>query len=165
MNEGFIVCPGCGLRLLSADQKLDQQYNASTACRKLCYELSGYTLSLQDEYFIHQLVVDTYAAQHVGEMVKPISTTFALIGLCLVFKHNYTGKQVQRAHMILANKTKEWPRFTPPKEKSLLTVLDVVDVQDDEKKNMIVKWGKSVWDTWKPEHAGVAQLLHKYLNI
>jgi len=87
------------------------------------YHLSLYPLEIR--IFIHQLIVDTYTAQHSGPNVKPISTAFALIGLYLTFELGYTGKQVQRTHMFLAEKHIEWPRFDPPIEKNALTVCDV----------------------------------------
>jgi hypothetical protein len=80
--------------------------------------------------------------------VKPISTAFALIGLYLTFELGYTGKQVQRTHMFLAEKHIEWPRFDPPIEKNALTVCDV-DVLLSPKsqyRDLIRKWGKSVWE-------------------
>ena len=80
----------------------------------------------RDKEFIHQLVVDSYAAQHSGPKVKPISTVFALIGLYLTFEHGYTGKEVQRAHMEIAKTRRLWPRFNPPPEKGKLTVRDAL---------------------------------------
>jgi hypothetical protein len=158
------ICPGCGL-LLSGEDKMDKQYQASASCRQLSHELSAYTLSLRDEYFIHQLVVDAYAAQHAGEQVKPLSTAFALIGLYLAFEHGRTGKEVQNTHMLLARKSKVWPRFTPPKEKATLTVRDVVQSPDEQKNEMIKKWARSVWDMWGREHEAVAQLVQKVLRV
>ena len=159
-----IVCPGCGLQL-PGKGKLDKQFNASLACRQLCHELTYYTLSLRDPYFIHQLAVDAYAASHAGELVKPISTAFALIGLYLVFEHGFTGKQVQNAHVLLAQKSKVWPRFILLKEKALITVRDVAESPDDRKIDMIKKWGKSVWDIWEKEHKKVADLVKKYISV
>ena len=52
---------------------------AEEAYEQICY----YTLSLQNENFIHQHVVDAYAAQTAAETDKPIRLFFALIGLFL----------------------------------------------------------------------------------
>src|SRR5437016_1213716 len=101
MSETMVICPGCGLALLSAETAMDTSYNASWACRELCGELTSYTLTLGDAEFIHQYAVDTYCAQHVGASVKPIAIVFSLIGLYLALEHNYTGRQVQKAHMLL----------------------------------------------------------------
>lgn len=57
-------------------------------------ELSYYTLSHGDPAFIHQYIVDAYAAQHADEKSKPITVAFALIGLYLHIEKHYSGKQV-----------------------------------------------------------------------
>ena len=169
MSSLLSVCPGCGLVLPSADGAMDPQYNASWACRQLSGEAAAYTLTLRDADFIHQLFVDAYCAQHAGPTVKPIGVAFALIGLMLTFERGYTGRQVQRAHMRLGNKSKVWPRFEPPQAKAhlaagLLTVQDVVQSSSGAERNaMITQWGKSVWDVWQPEHANIRTLVEKTL--
>jgi hypothetical protein len=159
------VCPGCGLNLESEDRGLDERYNASSACRQLSYNLSVLTLSLGDTDFIQQLVVDAYAAQHSGPKVKTISTAFALIGLSLVFERGYTGKEVQKVHMALGSKHVQWPRFKAPEDHGALTVLDVLKSPEEHYIDMIRKWGKSVWDIWKPEYENIRKLLETNLII
>lgn len=157
------ICPGCGAAINSQKSGLDTRFNATSACVAKYHELSIYTLQLRDPEFTHQLIVDAYAAQHSSRQMPHITVTFALIGLYLVCNHGYTGKQAQRAHMILAHKTKSWPQFLPDDRKAELTVVDVIDCSDNMKKEMIMKWAKAVWDSWKPEHQRVAQLVDKYL--
>ncbi|OLB29569.1 MAG: hypothetical protein AUF64_06070 [Chloroflexi bacterium 13_1_20CM_54_36] len=167
MEKRIVVCPGCGVQLASENEKLDDQFHASAACRALSYELSYYTLSLQDSDFIHQLVVDTYAAQHVGPQVKPITIAFALVGLYLVCEKQYTGKHVQHTHMVLAtaNHSKIWPQFSLPTTKAFLTVQDVVHSPDKTKQEMITNWCQSVWQIWKPEREKVMALLNRYVSL
>jgi hypothetical protein len=165
MKKNTVVCPGCGVSLVSDNMIPDRDFLASAACRKLVFELSYYTLSLGDEYFIHQLAVDAYAAQHSGPYVKPIATTFALVGLYLVNEKHYTGKQVQLAHMALAKKSKIWPLFIAPTDKKWMTVKTVVGSPMDKKEEMIKLWSASVWDAWKPEQEKVRILVKKYLDI
>ncbi len=57
-------------------------------------ELSYYTLSHWDPSFIHQYIVDAYAAQHADEKSKSIKVAFALIGLYLHNEKHYSGKEV-----------------------------------------------------------------------
>ncbi|GHO46433.1 DUF5946 family protein [Ktedonospora formicarum] len=159
------ICPGCGLHLPSEMEQLDERYNASYACRELCGELSAYTLSLGDEEFIHQLVVDAYAAQHASTAMKPIAITFALAGLYLRYEHNYTGKQVQHAHMLLARTPKNWSHFNPPEAKATITILDILNTPDSERTATLEAWGKAVWNTWKPEHARIASLVNERLKV
>ena len=164
MNMRNSICPGCGLELKSDDLSLDDSYNASSACRQLFDELSAFSLSLRDKDFIHQLVVDTYAAQHEGPNSKPIRAAFALIGLYLTFERGYTGKEVQHAHMALGKTRREWPRFNPPAGKDALTVRDVLqNLNEANYKEKINAWGRSVWELWLSEHETVKELVEKYL--
>lgn len=160
-----VMCPGCGLILPSAEGQLDERYHASSACRQLYDQLSAYTLSLQDVDFPHQFAVDTYAAQHAGPNLKPITLTFALVGLYLACEHNYTGRQVQRAHMLLAKTPKQWPPFRLPEAKATLSVLDALNASEQQRTDMLQQWEKSVWRTWEAEQAKVANFVHERLNI
>ena len=162
MEEHTVICPGCGVKIASENKTSDKDFNALYVCRHLCFELSYFTLSLKDPYFIHQLVVDAYASQHSGKYVKTISTVFGIIGLYLVHKRKYTGKQVQLTHMTLARKAKIWPRFSIPQHKPWLTVKDVVQSPDFKKQEKIHTWSKSVWDVWKPEEQNIISLLEQY---
>ncbi len=165
MEEGAIVCPGCGIALASVDHTLDASYNASSACAQIYGELGAYTLTLGDAGFIHQSIVDTYAAQHIGPAVKPIRVAFSLIGLYLACERGYTGRQVQRAHMLLARASKVWPPFRLPQARATLTVLDVVQAPESARTAMIARWSQAVWDIWKADHARVAELARTYLEI
>lgn len=162
MDKFETVCPGCGVKILTGNRDKDNDLNASSACRALCYELYYYTLSLHDSYFIHQLVVDTYAAQHFPGDGKPIMITFALVGLYLVNEKNFTGKEVQNAHLKLAGKGKVWPEFKIPADKNWLTVSDVFNVPDGKKQEMIKKWSKSVWNIWLPEKEKIQKFLSPF---
>jgi hypothetical protein len=129
-------------------------------------ELSLYTLSHGDSAFIHQHIVDAYAAQHADDNIKPIKTTFALIGLYLTLEKGFTGKQVQFAHMQLAKTKKEWPHFKQPQEKSELNVYDVLRAPPGlERDSMILKWCRSVWKTWGETHRQIADVVSVQLGI
>ena len=78
-------------------------------------ELCGYTLTHFGPAFIHQHVVDAFAAQNADERTKPITLTFALVGLYLHVEKNYSGKQVQKVHMQLAKRKREWPPVALPR--------------------------------------------------
>lgn len=82
--------------------------------KDMYHQLSFYTLPHVGPSFIHQHIVDAYAARHAADNPKAITTAFALVGLYLAVEKSYSGNQVQRAHMQLARKRKEWPRFKPP---------------------------------------------------
>ena len=121
-------------------------------------ELFHYTLTHGGKEFIHQHVVDSYAAQHIGP--KPISLAGALIGLYLFVERCFTGREVQQAHMALGNRMKLWPLFPAPAAYAALTVVDPLAVPEGaERDEMIRNWAKSVWKMWKERHGEVERLL------
>lgn len=159
------ICPGCGLTLPSAEERLDERYHASAACRQVYDELTAYTLSLRDETFPHQFAVDAYAAQHAGKNVKPIAITFALVGLYLACERDYPGIKVQKAHMLLARTARQWPQWRRPEAQASRTVLDVLNAPEWERIGMLREWSRSVWRMWEAEQAKVAAFVQERLHI
>ncbi|MDQ6833677.1 MAG: DUF5946 family protein [Chloroflexota bacterium] len=160
----YRVCPGCAARLPISEAHADGRYNASPECRERYGELSAYTVTRGGAGFIHQLAVDTYGAQHVGEHVRPITVAFALIGLHLACERGYSGRQVQHMHTLLAQRSKTWPQFAPPAYTGAMTVLDVVRAPPGEGRDiMLRRWGQSVWDAWSQEHERVRALLESIM--
>lgn len=165
MDKKISVCPGCGLRLPQMDTPMLAGYNASAECIALFSQLSAYTVSLGDAEFTHQHVVDAYGAQHVGMFTKKVVPIMALVGLYLLLKHGYTGKQVQRAHMAIADQTKDWPDLTHPTELASLNILDVLKKERAaEKVAAIHTWCEAVWNSWQSEHEIVERFTKKYLE-
>jgi hypothetical protein len=130
-------------------------------------ELSFYTLAHPDMiYFIHQHVVDAYQAQMANEKTKPIGLTFSLIGLYLYLEKDYTGRQVQQAHMKLAQNKKVWPAFELPISRGEITVSQVLHTAPGaERDSMIKEWCKSVWYSYKNSHETVASLVRRELSF
>ncbi len=163
------ICPGCGLRLPYADTLTDDRFFASPECLALYGELTGYTIAAaqtrNDGQFIHQYMVDTYAAQHAEDHQPPIRVAFALIGLYLELERNYSGKQVQYMHTLLARRSKDWPRFMRPAHTGALTVVDVAQAQPGAERDAALRrWGQSVWDAWDAEHARVKALFERMMD-
>jgi hypothetical protein len=131
------------------------------------YELTYYTLSHPDKTFIHQHVVDAFAAQTANETTKPIALTFALVGLYLQLEKNYTGRHVQLAHMQMAKNKKPWPKFVLPKYRGEITVSDVLTVPPpgSERDTMIHKWCASVWEAYKESRRAVMDLAKTELSL
>ncbi|MCZ7381786.1 MAG: DUF5946 family protein [Candidatus Methanoperedens sp.] len=122
-------------------------------------ELSYYTLSHGDPSFIHQYIVDAYAAQHADEKSKPITVAFALIGLYLHIEKHYSGKEVQKAHMRLAKKKRQWPVFDLPEHRGNIGVSDVLRAEVGLPRDRAInEWSASVWEAWSESHVKVADL-------
>ena len=129
------------------------------AYNELCY----YTLSHGDQAFIHQHVVDAFAAQTAGEDDKPIKVTFALVGLFLHVEKRFSGRQVQLAHMKLAREKQAWPVFVMPTKPGAMTVRDVLAAPAGPARDeMIDRWCESVWDAFGENRQIVSDLLREH---
>jgi len=126
-------------------------------------ELCGYTLTHFGPAFVHQHVVDAFAAQNADEGTKPITLTFALVGLYLHVEKHYSGKQVQKVHMLLAKRKREWPSFALPRDRGVMTAADVIAVPPGPDRDAAIDaWCVSVWEAFRDNHKAVADLLHKH---
>jgi hypothetical protein len=122
--------------------------------------LSAYTLGLADPAFIHQHIVDTYAAQTATAEEKPIRLAMALVGLFLHVDHGMTGKQVQRIHQLLGNQRPEWPQSSLPDDRGPMTVRDVWAASPGESRNgAIPTWCATTWESLTDHRAAVQELL------
>ncbi|HVC98660.1 MAG TPA: DUF5946 family protein [Pirellulales bacterium] len=112
-------------------------------------ELALYTLGHEDPSFIHQYVVDARAAMQAGPETKPITLTFALVGLYLHVEKKWAGRQVQKAHMKMARFKKAWPAFDFPDERGDVTVAIVLAAEPGPARDgKIDAWCESVWKSW-----------------
>src|SRR5437660_405187 len=107
-------CELCGAKLLEGKECLD-----------LYHELAFYTLKQDHSYFIHQLIVDAYGAQHITKDSKPVTVFAALVGLYLFAEKGFSGKEVQDMHVKLGNKMKEFKLSSMPTNKASINVGDV----------------------------------------
>jgi len=134
--------------------------------QQLFEDLCAYTLSLRAPFFLHQNAVDAFAAQHVEEDTKPIKTVFALLGLYLTLEKEFTGRQVQLAHMRLAKHRKDWPQLPPTPESTAIAVASVLAAEPGPSRNgAIRKWCEAVWQTWQPHREVIVRLAQDELNV
>jgi hypothetical protein len=137
-----------------------------TSDQDLYDELSHYTLSHPDPSFLHQHIVDAYAAQHADGSTKPIMIVFGLIGLYLCVERNFTGRQVQKVHMVLAKRRKKWMHFTPPRKLGAITVSAVLAASPGkERDEMIRNWCVSAWEAWRESRDQIRAILKEELDI
>ena len=109
---------------------------------------------------LHQLTVDTYAAQHSGGSVPLITTAFALIGLYLAVEKNVPGLEVGAAHKRFADRRRSWPRFiAPTTARWPMTILDIALAESAHAHQTAVEaWAAAVWRGWRDHHAAIAAL-------
>ncbi len=128
-------------------------------------ELTYYTLAHRAPTFIHQHLVDAYGAQHVRESKSTIGAAFVLAGLYLAIERGFTGRQVQKLHMLMGNQSKVWPRFTPPAHVGAVTVADVVAVEPGPGRDQaIMEWCATVWKAWAADQQRVRAMVDPFLS-
>ncbi|MEH7505823.1 DUF5946 family protein [Neobacillus drentensis] len=165
MSEKTLKCPGCGLSLIAQQLEWTHQYNATGECYQKYSELSLYTMSLQDVNFIHQHAIDTYSAQHAGDAMKNITVVYSLIGLYYAIEYGFSGKQVQRVHILLSQQKTNWPALQTPKKEYSLTVADVLKEEPGEGREMMLKkWMLDVWECWEHQHNWIKNVTNTLLS-
>ena len=111
------------------------------------HELSAYTLTHGDPAFLHQHVVDAFAAQSANAESKRIGVAFALFGLCLHVEFGFTGREVQLAHMALARARREWPAYSLPASRGAMTPLEVMATPEGPMRDAAIhEWCRTVWE-------------------
>ena len=127
------------------------------------HELCAYTLTHHVDEFAHQYVVDAFRLQHATPETKPMSIAFALLSLYLHVERGVSGREVQRIHMRLAQRKREWPRFSLPGASARIRVGDVLTAPEgDARRVKIDEWCADVWRTWSHTREGVIALLAEH---
>lgn len=134
--------------------------------RESFHELCAYTLTRGDPAFIHQHVVDAFAAQTADDCTTPINLTFALVGLYLHVERHFTGREVQHAHMKIARRKCVWPCFTLPPDRGSITARDVLArAAGATRDDAIHSWCAAVWDLFRASKPAVEELLSHYPEV
>jgi hypothetical protein len=132
-------------------------FNASPECwavfgEVLAAEYSDATLFAA----VHQLSVDSYAAQHAGGAHPHKSVAIHLVGLSLVLEAGLRPTDVPTRLQALATATVTWPELAVPSAPWTLTVLDVALA--DEPAITVRAWAEEVWQAWKNAHEIIRRL-------
>jgi hypothetical protein len=128
------------------------------------HTLAFYTLAHPDPAFIHQHAVDAFAAQSADEETRAITLVFALVGLYLLMEKGYSGREVQRAHMRMASRRRNWPRLPLPAARGAMTVHDVIATPaGTERDAAILRWATCVWGAYATLHVQAAAIADETL--
>jgi len=124
-------------------------------------ELYVYTMGRPG--FILQHVVDAYAVQTATSDSKPIGVVFGLIGLYLHLEKNFSGRAVQKVHMELGRKKREWPAIPLPEDRGSMMAADALAVPaGPERDQAIDDWCRSVWTACAQHRPAIIALLQEY---
>jgi hypothetical protein len=116
---------------------------------------------------IHQLIVDTYCAQHPGTPSPQSVSSVAihLLGLYLAVEKGFPPQKMLKAKKIAAKKKYIFSWLLPPKNLGVMTLLDLSEAQDIESYNHIARqWATCVWESWAEYHPTVRQWYNALCN-
>ena len=164
-GRGWTACPGCGLSLPDPAAEFPNRVNASAACWHLYGEATAFEFShLAQLGRYHQLLVETYSAQHAGPDVPAIGPAFGLIGLWMAVEGQASGLAVRAAHQYLAQQFQDWPRFERPVRVAQRTVFELALARNPaEFERVVQEWALEVWTELAPAHSAIAALVHDRL--
>ena len=124
-------------------------------------EVYAYTMGRPG--FILQHVVDAFAVQTATGDSKPIGVVFGLVGLYLHVEKQFSGRQVQKAHMELGRRKREWPRISLPEDRGSITVADVLATPGGPERDMAIDdWCRSLWTAFVVNRQTIIALLREY---
>jgi hypothetical protein len=113
--------------------------------------------------FILQHVVDAFAVQTASSDSKPISVVFGLVGLYLHVEKQFSGREVQKAHMDLGRKKREWPGVYLPEDRGSMTVAHVLEACAGPERDVAIDdWCRSVWTAFSDNRQTIIALLREF---
>jgi hypothetical protein len=116
--------------------------------------------------YILQHVVDAFAVQTATAETKPIGIVFGLVGLYLHVERQFSGRQVQKVHMELGRRKREWPKVYLPDYRGKMIAADVLAASaGPERDRAIDDWCKSVWTACSANREMIIDLLRRYQVI
>jgi hypothetical protein len=106
---------------------------------------------------VHQLTVDTYAAQHpLGQPAKSLDAHLA--SLCALLERASYPDRPEALGRFVQGRT--WfPELPVPADLGPLTVADVAVASLDEHCDMVRRWARQVWSAWSDSRATIAAML------
>jgi hypothetical protein len=113
------------------------------------HQLFCYTLNHPDPKFIHQHAVDANTLQQANATTKPLAVVFALVGLYLFLKEDFSGKSVQRVHMDLVAFKQQLPKYNLPTAKTEFTVATLLEASSGPERDLAIRnWCEAIWENW-----------------
>ena len=108
-------------------------------------------------------MVDAFAVQTATTAGKPIAVVFGLVGLYLHLEKQFSGHEVQQAHIGLSRRKREWPAIRLPHDRGSMTAQDVLAAPAGlERDGAIDDWCRSVWTAFGENRQIIIALLREY---
>lgn len=151
-------CPGCGATVPSVPGgPVHRSIGASPGCWAL------YTALLASEFGafdarVHQLSVDSFAAQHPGtpspQAIQSVCTH--LVALCLSLEHDLCVEDLRPLMGDLSKGLWFAPRWLEPPAEYTMTIVDLLDADSAHGYgDRVWAWSEATWAAWSAHQAQV----------
>lgn len=148
-------CPGCGLIAQDGPDPVPSEFLASSACWRRYGELLARSYGDSEYRAVHQLVVDTYVAQHPTNTTRRSVQQLALclMTLELFLERGWHVSQGPDLHKRMMANLPELHSLDAPDTATDLTIEKVLGAQDVATYRHLVRaWAEQVWTAWRPQH-------------
>jgi hypothetical protein len=152
------TCPGCGLTTPDTGGAPPAELAASAGCWERYGQLLARSYGIEAYRGVHQLVVDTYVAQHPGGTTRRQVQTLALclMTLCLFIEDGADPREGPALHKRMVANRPDFHWLQPPPLHGLITVADVLPASiPAEHERLVWAWGRDVWQAWAPHHSTI----------
>jgi hypothetical protein len=149
----------CGAVLPRCEVRATHRYIVTTP---ECWEKFGEVLAREYESAalfgaVHQLTVDTYAAQHpAGQPAKSLDVHLA--SLCALLERGSPANRPEAVKRFVQTRA-SFPELPVPANLGPLTVADVAATSLDQHCDMVRRWARQVWSAWSDSHPAIAAML------
>lgn len=155
-------CPGCRVELPDREGPTHPYMESSPACWAAFGELIAADYTSPERMAFHQLVVDSYAAQHpgAGDPRQVQSVGLHLMTLCLFLEHDVDPAQGPALHRKMIRRP-AFHRLT----RSGSGRLDVTHVPTtgpaSAARQTAYEWARAVWETYEPARRVIQEWLRE----
>jgi hypothetical protein len=152
MSSPADPCPGCGLIADEGTDPAPPEFHASSGCWRRYGELLARSYGAQEYRSVHQLVVDSYVAQHpTGATRRSVQqVALCLMTLDLFLEQGYDVSRGPELHQRMMANLPELHALDPPDTSTELTVEQVLRAQDVAAHQHLVRaWAQQVWSRWR----------------
>ncbi|OHV57198.1 hypothetical protein CgIS1_22400 [Frankia sp. CgS1] len=153
-------CPGCGLMLPEPPEQIPGQAAAASAgCWLLYTEMLGRSYNDPARYSSHQLLVDSYTAQHVdwSQPRRVQGLSICLMTLCLFLEDGADPREGPRLHRRMVARPVFHPLdLDPVLLHGRMTIADLAPADDaGEYETLLRAWAAQVWGAWAAHHTTI----------
>lgn len=153
-----IACPGCGALVPDTPGPTHRYIGAPAQCWALFGEVLAREYSDFRYASVHQLTVDSYAAQHPGEPSRQSIQSVAvhLISLHLMLERGYVSRQATKAVQRATSLENVFEWLDPPESLGVVTIEHVHGARDAAAhQERVREWAAAVWSAWERYHETV----------